>query len=325
MRDEDKRSLALVVAGALSGYILAASYFSLFFGALLIIGLLIVVVLLLLYGVGIPQTAYHKFLLKNRWKKPLKIGVLNDMKWDTNNKEIWAWSDFSPDIWKNALETYAKSQNVPLNVELIDVNKSFGTYTAILNPYGGVYPEQDLKNMTTLEKIICYVREGALFVNIADIPAYWAYNSDLKRKVDTTTTVYGAFASPNGIQIIGEKPFETAVLMKRLDLRVLGFPQKLPQSIPTQTPNGIYTERAAIVESNVTTCLQTSRQPYGDGQMHDFSGMFFVKFGEGDFLFSLLWINAEYHNQQAKEAIRDEICRRTIDKLDERKNNLTTR
>ena len=35
--------------------------------------------------------------------------------------------------------------------------------------------------------------------------------------------------------------------------------------------------------------------------MYDFSGLFFVKFGEGDFLFSLIWINTDYHDKQSQK------------------------
>lgn len=51
---------------------------------------------------------------------------------------------------------------------------NFDKYTAILNPYGGVYPERDLSNYETLNKILNYVREGGFFINVADIPGYFA-------------------------------------------------------------------------------------------------------------------------------------------------------
>ena len=299
MREEDKRSLALVVAGSISGFIVAALGLSLYVEAFIITLLLIAIVLLLFYGVGIPQTKYHAFLLRHRWKEPLKIGILNDMKWDINNKEIYAWSDVSPNDWKNAIETFAKEQKVSVKVNLIDVSIRFDSYTAILNPYGGVYPELDLKNLSTLEKVANYVKEGALFINIADIPAYWAYNPDLHRKVDTTATIYGVYATPAGLQIVGAKPFETSPLIKKLDLRILGFPQRIQQTLKTKTSSIINTERAVITESNVTSCIPTSKQLYTDGKMYDFSGLFFVKFGEGDFLFSLIWINTDYHDKQS--------------------------
>lgn len=284
MREEDKRSLALVVAGSLSGFIIAASSLPLFVKTLSITLLLIAIVLLLLYGVGIPQTKYHAFRLRHRWKEPLKIGILNDMKWDKNNQEIFAWSDVPPSEWKTAIQAFAKERKVSVEVNLIDVGKSFDSYVAILNPYGGVYPELDLKNLSTLEKIANYVKEGALFINVADIPAYWAYSPDLHRKVDTTTTIYGLFATSSGVQILGTKPFETSALIKKLNLRVVGFAQRIPQTLTTKPSWVFNTERAAIVESNVTSCVPTTRQLYTDGNMYDFSGLFFCEVRRRRFL-----------------------------------------
>jgi len=315
LREEDKRGLALVLAGALFGFIAPILNLPPNVETFLVTLLLIVIVFLLLYGVGIPQTRYHEFVLKRRWKKPLKIGILNDMKWDLNNKEIFAWSDISPNDWKNAIEMFAKERKASVKVDLIDIRMKFDSYTAILNPYGGVYPELDLQNLSTLEKIVNYVREGALFINVADIPSYWAYNPDLHRRLDIASAIYGVSATPAGLQIIATKPFELSPLMKKLGLRVLGFPKGIQLTVTTKTPPIIKSERVVIVESNVTSCIPTSKQLYVDGNTYDFSALFFVKFGEGDFLFSLIWINTEYHDQQAKEAIRDAICRLTMDKL----------
>jgi len=315
LREEDKRSLALVLAGALFGFIASILNLPSNVGTFLVTLLLIVVVSLLLYGVGIPQRKYHEFVLRRRWKEPLKIGILNDMGWDINNKEIFAWSDISPNDWKNTIEIFAKKRKASVKVDLIDVHMKFDSYTAILNPYGGVYPELDLKNLSTLEKIVNYVKEGGLFINVADIPSYWAYNPDLHRRIDIVSAIYGVSATSAGLQIIATKPFELTPLMKKLGLRVLGFPKGIELTVTAKTPPTIKSERFVIVESNVTSCIPTFKQRYMDGNMYDFSALFFVKFGEGDFLFSFIWINTEYHDQHAKEAIRNAICKLTMDKL----------
>ncbi|MDI6691518.1 MAG: hypothetical protein QME50_06630 [Candidatus Bathyarchaeota archaeon] len=91
--------------------------------------------------------------------------------------------------------------------------------------------------------------------------------------------------------------------------------QNLQLAVTTKASPIIKSERLVIVESNVTSCIPTSKQLYMDGNTYDFSALFFVKFGEGDFLFSLIWINTKYHDQKAKEAIRDAICKLTMDKL----------
>ncbi len=49
-------------------------------------------------------------------------------------------------------------------------------FRAIVNPYGGVYPEIDVRNLRNFHEIVNYVVEGGVFVNIADIPLWWAYD-----------------------------------------------------------------------------------------------------------------------------------------------------
>jgi hypothetical protein len=35
-----------------------------------------------------------------------------------------------------------------------------------------------------LDEIFNYVKEGGIFLNISDIPGYWAYNKLLERRLD---------------------------------------------------------------------------------------------------------------------------------------------
>jgi len=282
-----------------------------------VIALAIVGLFLLLYGVGIPQDWYQKYVLRNRWKQPLKIGILYDMNWDLTNTETYAWTDINPNDWKETLEKFAGDQSIEVSVELINVNKNFDTYAAILNPYGGVYPEVDLKTLSTLEKIVNYVREGGVFVNVADIPSYWAYNPDLSRKLDTTTAVYGTYQTPTGPQILSTRPFELTPLAKTLGLRVAGIGQGFPQNLNQilRSRARIISKRAAIVEANIESCINPTRLRYVNGNPYDMSALFFVKYGEGDFLISLIWINDPTHTQQAKNSLRDAISKLLIGKL----------
>lgn len=59
-------------------------------------------------------------------------------------------------------------------------------YPVVLNPYGGVYPEKNLTTLSSFKKIVSYVRKGGIYVNISDIPFYYAYDINLDRRIDTT-------------------------------------------------------------------------------------------------------------------------------------------
>ena len=69
------------------------------------------------------------------------------------------------------------------------------------------------------------------------------------------------------------------------------------------------------MESNVVSCTNPTRLRYIDGNIYDMSALIFVKYGEGDFLFSLIWINDPAHSQQAKDSIRDAISKLIVDEL----------
>ena len=324
--EENKKRLALLFAGALIGFIKSILELSISVDVkvTLIITTVVGIAFFLLYGIGIPQEKYHEFILKHRWKEPLKIGILNDMKWDVSNREIFAWSDVSPDSWKEAIERFTNDLGVEVKVELIHAGMKFDSYVAILNPYGGVYPEYDLRNLSTLDKILGYVKEGGCFINVADIPSYWAYNPDLHRKLDIASTVYAALPTPTGVRIISTKPFELTPLIERLRLRIIrndsGIQQNLDAVLGASVHTNIRSERLAIVESNVVSCVPTTRLPYVDGNTYDMSALFFVNFGDGAFLFSLIWINTAYHNQQAREAIKNAIVKLLVEKVASKTN-----
>ncbi len=46
----------------------------------------------------------------------------------------------------------------------------------------GYIQEDSLNKKTTLNKILEYVKEGGIFVNVADVPFFWAYNFNIKRR-----------------------------------------------------------------------------------------------------------------------------------------------
>ncbi|MCK4735181.1 MAG: hypothetical protein KAT65_22200 [Methanophagales archaeon] len=157
-------SLASVIGGA----IISASI-GLFFQDVsmsILIFLLGLSLVSLLYGFGINSLMYQHCLRKIR-KKKLKIGILSDIP--HYEKDCWVKTNISSNDWEDELKKCGAK-----NTELITVLDNFDKYTAILNPYGGLYPERDLSNYETLNKILNYVKEGGFFINVADIPGYFA-------------------------------------------------------------------------------------------------------------------------------------------------------
>jgi len=270
------------------------------------------VVILILYGSGAISKLWHSYnLWKRRGNKLVtpKVGILNDMGWKTENAEIRAWTDISSEEWRKEIEKLAGK--VKIKVELIDAGKNFDPYIVILNPYGGVYPERDVKNFETLNKILNYVNEGGLFVNVADVPGYWAYNLLLKRRLDATPPIYGIDKTPNGkILIIPVRPFELTPFMEKLGLRVLNientnfcrwnveFEDKFNRIM--EDIDEIKVHRVVILERNVEAIIKPKKLE----QIGETTPLFFVNYGDGKFLISLVFFDKGYpQNSKMKEIL----------------------
>ena len=203
-----------------------------------------------------------------------------------------------PEEWKRMVERHSR-----IKVRLINIKKNFNWYNAIINPYGAVYPESDLKSFDTLNKIFDYVLAGGLFVNVQDIFGYFAYNALLKpgRKLETPPPVYGIkYASDGSIErLIPARPFERTPAMEMLGLRIINT-----ENSPKSTWNieftdtfrkatgagkcGVTVRRAVIVEKNVESVVKPEKLQSGE----DITPLCFVNYGnDGKFLLSLLWIS----------------------------------
>lgn len=58
-------------------------------------------------------------------------------------------------------------------------------YPMIINPFGELYPEEDVSNMTVLKSIMRYIKMGGVFVNIAGLPFF--YMRDFKNNIEDIT------------------------------------------------------------------------------------------------------------------------------------------
>lgn len=258
---------------------------------------------------------YHTWQLGIRWKRrKFRIGILNDMEWEENVKETRTWTDISPSTWKKGF-CQKKYQ-----IDFITNKTDFERYVAIINPYGGVYPEADLKTLETHNKILRFVRDGGVFVNVADIPTYWAYNENLKRRIDHTEAIY--IQKDNRIQLI--KPFKLTPLMKELGLNVLGADTNpIPQNLDgnSTTHYDFVSRRVAVKVPNMISIIPEKNITTSDGEIST-SAMFFIMYGEGEFLISLMFINDSSHDEKSRYIMRDTIINSLISVLNRKKEVL---
>lgn len=142
------------------------------------IGILgVLVLILILYVSGAISKQWHRLRLwwrGLRWRKRL-IGILSDAG-EVEDRISSSCTDIGLLDWQNQIERAAQANSRKVKVKLIKTQDDFTPYRAILNPYGGAYPERDVVRLETLDKILEYVNDKGLFVNVADIPGYYVYN-----------------------------------------------------------------------------------------------------------------------------------------------------
>lgn len=318
MRDQDKQALALVIAGALFGFIPTVLTLPGYWLYVALMFLSTLIILSLLYGAGTIRKFLHRRRIDGRWNQPMRIGLLQDM--DDPSPSTSLHSDVKISEWKVTFKKCAKEAGASASVEKITVASQFDHYGIILNPYGGIYPEQDLKSFPTLEKIINYVREGGLFVNVADIPTYQAYDANLKRSLDVTEAIFGMVIVNGTLQPVSSRPFELSPLPKALGLRIGGardstvWTVSLKKVLGEKAPDLAFT-RAAIVETNVDPCVEPIDLQYVDGNNYKMTPFFFAKYGEGEFLISLAWFDLNSSTKAAKDVLVTAICKLAIHKV----------
>lgn len=309
------KDLALLIAGALAS-VVGAILFQPKVDSFPFWILVLAIIVLILYGSGATTMALASLKLWRRkgfWFLVPKIGILNDMGWDAANDETHCWTKVSPEEWKALLESKLKTC-LKAKVKLINAEKDFDSYIAVLNPYGGVYPENDLKTSQTLNKIFDYVNKGGIFVNVADIPGYWAYNKILKRRLDATPAIYGIDRTKEGgIAITPVRPFMLTPFMEKLGLQVYNteigelhiwnveFEEEFDDCVRI---GEMTVHRVAVVEKNVIPVIKPRElMPNVDA-----TPLFLVNYGEGSFIISLVFESSD-NNQKIKELIANVLNR----------------
>lgn len=262
-------------------------------------------ILLLLWGFGVVEKViqFSKIWFRDNKIFSPKIGILYGTSRGCNSDIPRVYSALPPEGWGVLIQNAAKDIGEQVSYELIPATSSFDGFNVILNPYGSNYPEISFDEFPTYKKILNYMKHGGLFVNVADIPTYWAFNPKLKRMLDRTPALY----SGTGEEV---RYFQRVPFMQELALRV--------QNVENVPPTGgwpfimkkqyshckcdlteIKQSRAVIVEGNIESVVV----PRKIGT-HDMTPLFFCNYGNGRCLISLSFLDGQFEeNYQVTETI----------------------
>lgn len=167
----------LVIAGSIIGIFMVT-----FKDILLHHWKLIIVILLILIFVGSGLLDRFNNLIvdvKKRINTKRKIYALLT-PYEILDGQTSSWVNLSID------DIYNVYREKGIRISKIKSVKDIFKFPIVINPYGGSYPETNLDKLESFDQILDYVKRGGAFINIADIPFYYAYSEIHGRNIDTT-------------------------------------------------------------------------------------------------------------------------------------------
>lgn len=319
---KETETIALIIASALISIVPA--YFQTeinnFAFPVFIILFFIPIFLFLFFGFGYFFKIYKNIVISRRnSRSTIKIGILNDIPKEVTKEQMFSWSDYSSDDWKKLIEKEGSYFGKKLKINLIQVNHSFTKYNYIINPTSGVYPEIDIENKVTLKKILDYVSNGGEFINVADIPGYWAYNIHAKHVLNSFNPIF----IPDPIY-----PFLNVPFMQNLGLNALNVQGIKEHNLrfhkifkpyirilenESQILHSIDMFRSIVISANVISVVE----PIFIIPRQTFTPLCYIIYGKGKFLFSLFNLS-DPKNEFIKQVIADLIINQVDKKLEKK-------
>jgi hypothetical protein len=139
--------------------------------------------------------------------------VLNGLSLGDKTSISGVNTDIPPSEWVEEIRKACAARQVKVRVRLMFAKGIHDGYVAIVNPFGATYPESSFDRYPMYNTLLQFIRRGGLFVNVADLPTYFAFNPLLGRSIDRTPAVYTTAG--------GERRFFTRVpLLEELAVRV---------------------------------------------------------------------------------------------------------
>lgn len=136
--------------------------------SLLLFGIVSIFGIYLLLFDRIEEYFWKRSFLK-KFEDPL-IGILKDERCPP------MFTRFVPEDWRNRFHRRYSTRIISAN----DIGNNF---TVIINPYGETYPEEDLMEFKTLERIEKYMVNGGIFVHAGGLAFFYGW--DGKRNFPT--------------------------------------------------------------------------------------------------------------------------------------------
>ncbi len=186
---------------------------------------------------------------------PIKIAILNGHVSEDRGNEVQCNESPSTSIssaeWHEHLgRLQTDDGNAKYDVEFISASQISNRYSAVINPFGEVYPEIDIKKKVIFSIIEDYIFTGGIFVCAGGFPLFYGW--DVKNKGEKIPLVEGEVYLPSKIGLYGDAvyveemkkllPFRGTLLWKEFHAQTTGDTDKHSGPYPldvTQTEEDI--------------------------------------------------------------------------------------
>jgi hypothetical protein len=302
----------------------------------LLLFLAIVGILSLAYGTGLLQERIINPSLRKWRKKHPIIAIIDDLVWSVEKRTYaWAWSEMTAEKWRRKLMEEAKTLKIKPKINLIKLNKlkvrfCIERYNLIINPYGSVYPETNIKELSIWNTISSYVLNGGVFVSLADIPFYYAY--DIRKEISYELVKPTDHLIPIEYEIIGNKlilrshilkpiaNFSGTPFLSETHVRVYNIEQTqngkmVSHTLRVKEPSfekyeikNVIVNRAfligsdddSVISGNIHSIVQEIKV-----ESQYFTPICYINFGRGRYLVSLLFLEYSLQPVDVKTTVTD--------------------
>lgn len=164
---------------------------------------------------------------RDRFRHPLRIGIL-DGSTGVGDLALPIDGDFpTPQQWLQAVGQVFHDNDV---VCMISTTQIDNKYCMILNPFGEIYPEEDLSRRKSFFRIKAYIEHGGIFVNTSGLAFYYMFDTrtgqrfitgePLEVRMENQPAVFRGFTNPI-----------YSWLRENFQVRITVFPQPEPLEV----------------------------------------------------------------------------------------------
>jgi len=128
-------------------------------------------------AVIIVYLIFHKPINNIMWGIKYKLKFRNPIIAIIKEDDcIFKATKYTPYDWRDHFDDKRRYET-----KIISCNEISNKYAVIINPYGEVYPEEDLFSFRTFNRIVDFIKNGGIFVNVGGFAFYYGWDIKTKR------------------------------------------------------------------------------------------------------------------------------------------------